>query len=90
MTAKTPCPNKNDDCVAWDPEYIWVAPGWTERVVVLAALPAFAVGVAVVRGLGRLGVSEVLSFMTTMPVLLFAWYYGIGWLVDRYARKRKS
>jgi hypothetical protein len=54
----------------------------------LTALPAFAAGGVLVRGLGRLGVSQVSTFMVLMPLLIFTWYYFIGRLVDRWRDKR--
>jgi hypothetical protein len=54
------------------------------------ALPAFLVGTGVVHGLARLGVSEVISFMVSMPLLIFAWFYLVGWLVDRRLRRRPA
>jgi hypothetical protein len=56
----------------------------------LSALPSFVVGEFAVRGLGRMGISQVSSFMFLMPVLIFAWYYLIGWLLDRWISKRSS
>jgi len=53
----------------------------------LSALPAFVVGRAVVSGLARLGVSEVWSFAILMPVLVVAWFYFVGWLIDRWLHK---
>jgi len=35
-----------------------------------------------------IGISEVLSFMLLMPVLILVWYYFIGWLLDRWSYKR--
>jgi len=72
----------------WEPIYIWVAPGWPAEILVLSAFPAFLTGMTITRGLGRLGVNEVGSFMAIMPVAIFAWYYFCGWLIDR--RKRKG
>src|ERR1051326_5916331 len=46
------CPEGTADCIEWDPEYIWVTPGLMERCLVFSAVPAFIVGLAVVRGLG--------------------------------------
>jgi hypothetical protein len=56
----------------------------------LSALPAFVVGTAVVRGLASLGVSEVWSFTIVMPLLILAWFYFIGWLIDRWVHKRSQ
>jgi len=75
------------DC-AWEPLYIWVDPGLLEKALVVSALPAFLLGAVFVRGLARLGVSELASFMSTMPVLIIAWFYVVGWLLDRWQRKR--
>jgi hypothetical protein len=33
-------------------------------------------------------VSQVSSFLFVMPVLIGAWYYLIGWLLDRWISKR--
>lgn len=50
--------------------YIWVDPGWLEKALVISALPAFFLGAVFVRELARLGVSELASFMSTMPALI--------------------
>jgi hypothetical protein len=54
----------------------------------LSAFPAFVFGGVIVRSLGRLGISEVSSFMVLMPLLISAWFYFVGWLVDRWRFKR--
>jgi hypothetical protein len=83
-----PCTQRtNGDC-AWEPLYIWVEPGLLENALVLSALPAVLLGRAVVFGLARLGVNELTTFMSTMPVLILAWFYGVGWLLDRWQHKR--
>lgn len=56
------------------------------RVLGLSALPAFLVGGVVTNSLARLGVSEVSSFMVSMPILIFTWYYFVGCLLDRWRR----
>jgi hypothetical protein len=56
----------------------------------LSAFPAFFACVAVIRGFGRFGVSEFASFMVSMPLLLFAWYYFLGWLIDRRKGKQSK
>jgi len=63
-------------------------PGLLPNVLVLSALPAFLLGRAVVFGLARLGVSEVASFESTMPVLILGWPSLVGWLLDRWQHKR--
>jgi hypothetical protein len=67
---------------------ILVDPGYLAKSLVLTALPAFALGAVVVRGLAHIGVSEVWSFGAVMPLLIFAWFYFVGWLIDRCVRKR--
>jgi hypothetical protein len=49
-------------------------------------LPAFLASMIVTAALSRLGVSQVLTFMISTPTLLFAWYYFLGWLPDRWRR----
>jgi hypothetical protein len=54
----------------------------------LFALPAFAIGLFITFGLGKFGISEVLSFMISMPLLVSTWFYFVGWLIDRWRLKR--
>lgn len=88
--ASQPCPQDEADCIEWDPEYIWVDPGWMEKALVLSALPAFLVCSAIVRGLARQGVGEVTTFMVTMPVGIMLWFYSLGWWIDRLRRERRA
>jgi len=37
--------------------------------------------------MARLGVSELASFMSTMPALMLGWFYLVGWLLDRWQHK---
>jgi hypothetical protein len=83
-----PCEWKQEGDCGWDPGYIWVTPGLIQRALVLSALPAFLAAIAVVRVLARLGISELVSFMFTMPVLILAWFYTVGWLLDRWRYRR--
>jgi hypothetical protein len=53
-----------------------------------SALPAFIIGGLAVSGLGKLGISQVPRFMLLMPALICAWYFLIGWLLDRWIRRR--
>jgi hypothetical protein len=85
-----PCEDGEPNCVAWDPEYIWVEPGILERALIVSAVPAFALGALVCAGLARLGISKVLTFMISMPILIFVWFYFLGWLIDRWRYKRRS
>lgn len=81
-----PCKNEQN-CATWDLANMWVEPGWLAKLLMLSALPAFVVGGLAVGGLGRLGISQVLSFMFLMPVLISAWCYFVGWLLDRWSHK---
>jgi hypothetical protein len=78
----TPCKNGEENC--WDLRDTWVDPAYLTRFQVLTAFPAFIVGGLAVGGLGKLGISEVSSFMFLMPVLIVAWYYFVGRLLDRW------
>ena len=86
----TPCGEGKGNCVNWDLSIAdrWDAPELQVKILVLSALPAFLVGAFAVDVLGRLGISQVSSFMFLMPVLVFAWYYLVCWLLDRWIRKR--
>jgi hypothetical protein len=84
----TPCKNGEGNCVNWELRpIVWVDPSWLAKFLMLSALPAFVFGTAVVRGLASLGVSEVWSFAIVMPLLIFAWFYFVGWLIDRWVPK---
>jgi len=88
-SATRPCADESGEtCVEFDPEFIWVRPGWIERVLILSAFPAFLVTLPVVHGLAHLGVSELLSFMITMPLMILLWFFLVGWLLDRRRYKR--
>jgi hypothetical protein len=84
----TPCPKAIPDCSNGESPNIKIVPGWLEKLLVVSALPAFLAGFAIVAGLSKLGVDEVLTFMVSMPILLFAWYYFMGWLIERLLCKR--
>ena len=82
-----PCKSGEEDC-EWIPNFIWIDPGYLTESLMLLALPAFALGAISVSGLAHLGVSEVWSFMVLMPLFIIAWFYFVGWLIDRWVRKR--
>ena len=83
------CSNGEANCASWDLlQDTWGDPGWIAKGLMVSALPAFMVGAVIVHGLGHLGVNEVWSFLTSMPVLISAWYYFIGWLLDRFKSRR--
>ena len=55
----------------------------------LSAFPAFAISVLIVSGLGHLGINEIWSFLVSLPPLIFAWFYFVSWLVDRWIFQRR-
>jgi len=69
---------------------MWIEPGLLPACFMLLSLPAFIVGMVIVNGLGRLGVNEVWSFLISMPLLIFIWYYFIASLLDRWKLKRSQ
>ena len=85
---KAPITFKDGNESYWDPAMIWVSPGWFEIALVLSGLPAFLSSMALTHGLGRLGISEVVTFMISMPLCLVAWFYWVGLFFDRWAYKR--
>lgn len=85
-----PCENGEADCVGFDPEFIWITPGWAERALTVSALPAFVIGIAIIGGLARAGISEIATFLIAMPLLISAWFYLVGWLVDRWHFRWRS
>jgi hypothetical protein len=82
------CEQGVENCVGWDPESIWITSGWIYKAFLLTALPAFLVSLAIVHGLSRLGVSEVVSFMISTPLLVFAWFFFVGWLLNGWRIRR--
>jgi hypothetical protein len=66
----TSCNGANADCANWDAAYLWVDIGWLARTLIFSAFPAFLVGGTIVGGFRRLGVSEIISFMISMPLLI--------------------
>lgn len=84
------CQYDPEHCVRWDISPVQhVSPGWPDRILVFSALPAFVIGIGVVFGFSRRGFNEVLTFMVAMPILLFAWYFLVGWLIERWISRRK-
>ena len=85
------CSNDEANCARWDLlQDTWGDPGWIAKGLMVSALPAFIAGALIVHGLGHLGVNEVWSFLISMPFLIFAWYYFIGWLIDRLKSRRRQ
>ena len=83
-----PCPSGVPDCSSGESPNVKIAPGWLEKSLVVSAFPAFLAGFAIIAGLSKVGINEVLTFFVSMPMLLFAWYYFVGWLIERWIRRR--
>ena len=86
----SPCAKSENECVDWDVATIYSSarPSRVERLFVLFALPAFVISLFITFGMGRFGISEVLSYMISMPLLISAWFFFVGWLIDRWRFKR--
>jgi hypothetical protein len=80
-----PCPVGKGNCASWYqlPDR-WIEPSLLDKAFVLSAISVFLAGAALVIGLSKLGVDEVLTFFVSMPILLFGWYYFLGWLIERW------
>jgi hypothetical protein len=76
-----------ENCTNWDLPNMWVTPGLLAKVLMLSAFPAFIACSLILSGLRRLGLSEFWGFMACMPVLLFAWYSFLGWILNRRTNK---
>jgi len=87
-----PCRPEITNCSEWwEIRGVIVDPGPILSTLLLSGLPAFFVTARLVHGLGRLGINEVYTFFVAAPLLLFAWYYFLGWLLDRlWARRKRS
>ena len=84
------CDEGGENCLVGEPITVWVDPGWLARILVISSGPAFIAGAGIVRGLSKFGVSEVVSFLIAMPLLLGSWFYFVGWVVDRWRARRPS
>ena len=85
-----PCSNGAPNCSTWMLQTQWITPAYMDRLLIYASLPAFLAGTAIVAELSKRGVDEVLTFMVSMPILLFLWFYFSGWLLDRLIARLQS
>ena len=79
-----------ENCQEWGPQSIVGHSGLLAKALILSAIPAFFLGQLIASELGRLGVSEVLTFMVLMPLLIGGWFYFLGRLIDSWGRKRQA
>ena len=84
------CANDKQNCSNGEFPNTKIAPLWLDRVLIISGLPAFLVGAVIVVILSKLGLDEVRTFMVSMPILLFAWYYFAGWLIERWSYRRRQ
>jgi hypothetical protein len=83
-----PCAIEKQNCSKGEFPNIKIVPSWLDRLLIISALPAFLAGAAIVVVLSKAGLDEVLTFMVCMPILLFVWYYFVGWLIERWGYRR--
>ena len=83
-----PCEDSDPACIEWDLLEMHSDPGWMVRYLVLTGFPAFLAAAAPIYVLAKLGASQLTTFMVSMPILLFAWYYFLGSLLDAAILKR--
>ncbi len=83
-----PCANAGQNCSNGEYPNTKITPSWLDRLLIISALPAFLAGAAIVVILSKLGLDEVLIFMVCMPILLLAWYWFVGWLIEWQISKR--
>jgi hypothetical protein len=53
------------------------------NLLIFTGLPGLLAGASIVALLSWMGVNQIWSFFVSMPVFLTAWYYLLGWLLDR-------
>ena len=83
-----PCPEGIANCSNGETPNVKIAPGWLEKSLVVTGFPALLAAFAVVASLSKRGIDEVLTFFVSMPILLFGWYYLVGWLIERWLVRR--
>ena len=88
--SESTCEEGGENCPEWGPQSIVIESGLLARALIFSAIPAFLLGPLITVELGRLGISEVLTFMVSMPLLIGSWFYLLGWLIDRSERKRQT
>lgn len=85
-----PCDAGTKDCSAWDPIYVDVYPGWLARTLMISGFPAFILGALIVEVFGKLGVSQLTTFLIAVPLLIFAWYYFVASMFGYLLKRRRT
>src|SRR5258708_23230598 len=70
-----PCAIEKQNCSNGEFPNIKIVPSWLHRLLIISALPAFLAGPAIVVVLSKAGLDEVLTFLISIPLLLFIWSY---------------
>ncbi len=76
----TPC----EVIEVWRKESGW---DYANYAFLLSAMPALLLTWPLCLALGKLGVSQVLTFFISTPLLAFAWFYFVGWLFEHWLHK---
>jgi|HubBroStandDraft_4_1064222.scaffolds.fasta_scaffold22476_3 hypothetical protein len=66
------------------------SPARLERIVAFCASPTFFIGLFTTAVPGKYGMKQIVSFMISMPLLIFGWFYFVGRIVDRWSYKRSD
>jgi hypothetical protein len=85
-----PCGDKEKNCAQDESRTLQVSPNVLDKTLAISGFPAFLAGAGIVALSSRRGIDEVLAFMVSMPILLFGWYYLVGWLVDWLVARRNG
>lgn len=79
-----PCrDDATEDCSGFEPKVLWVEAGIIAKALLVSALPAFLVGAGLVGGLAHFGANQVITFTMVMPVLIAAWFFFVGRIIDK-------
>jgi|SRR5580704_10421841 hypothetical protein len=87
--SRSACKHGIENCPVWGPEEIYVTTGLLPRVLMLSATPAFFLGSLVIEEFARRGISEVPTFMVSMPLLIAGWFYLLGSFIDKLVSKMR-
>lgn len=82
-TSAKPCKADRGDCTEVDLDFWIFEPSWQTQTFIFSALPAFLFGGVLASAFGHFGISQVITFMAVLPPLIVAWYYFLGWIIDR-------
>jgi hypothetical protein len=84
------CKHGIENCQFFGPESIFRTGGSLSRGLILSAVPAFLLGLVAVKAFASYGVSEIPTFMVSMPLLIGGWFYLVGTIIDRVVTRMSS